>query len=281
MEKLEGKVAVITGAASGIGRAVAVRAAADGMKIVLADIEEGPLKEAEAEVGRSGAETLAVAVDVSDGTSVRELRDRALDTFGAVHLVHNNAGVGGGGLVWEVPEQDWRWIFGVNLWGVVHGVAAFVPLFIEQGEGHVVNTASIAGLTTSPFLGPYNATKHAVVAISETLFKDLQAAGVQGVGVSVLCPGFVRTRIAESGRNRPGWAPEPETGDAEGSEAMRTVVSDMIAGGIPPEDVAEQVMQAVRTNTFYIRTHPGLDTAIATRCTEILETRPPTITVIG
>lgn len=281
MEKLEGKVAVITGAASGIGRAVAVRAAAEGMKVVLADIEEGPLKEAEKEVGRGGAQTVAVAVDVADGTSVRELRDRALDAFGAVHLVHNNAGVGGGGLVWEVPEQDWRWIFGVNLWGVVHGVATFVPLFIEQGEGHVVNTASIAGLTTSPFLGPYNATKHAVVAISETLFKDLQATGVQGVGVSVLCPGFVRTRIAESGRNRPAWAPEPESGDAEGSEAMRTVVSDMIASGIPPEDVAEQVMQAVRTDTFYIRTHPELDAAIATRCTEILETRPPTITVIG
>jgi NAD(P)-dependent dehydrogenase (short-subunit alcohol dehydrogenase family) len=278
MEKLEGKVAVITGAASGIGKAVALRAAAEGMKVVLADIEEGPLKEAAAEVGRGGAETVTVVADVSDGASVRELRDRALDAFGSVHLVHNNAGVGGGGLIWEVPEPDWRWILGVNLWGVVHGVATFVPLFIEQGEGHVVNTASIAGLTTAPFLGPYNATKQAVVAISETLFKDLQAAGVSGVGVSVLCPGFVRTRIAESGRNRPAWAPEPE---AEGAESMRTVISDMIAGGISPETVAEKVLDAVRTNTFYIRTHPELDAAIATRFAEILETRPPTITVLG
>jgi len=281
MEKLEGKVAVITGAASGIGRAVALRAASEGMRVVLADIEEGPLKEAESEVGRRGAETVAVAVDVSDGASVRELRDRALEAFGAVHLVHNNAGVGGGGPIWDVPERDWRWILGVNLWGVVHGVATFVPLFIEQGEGHVVNTASIAGLTTAPFLGPYNATKQAVVAISETLFKDLQATGVSGVGVSVLCPGFVRTRIAESGRNRPAWAPEREPGGAEGSEEIRTAISDMIAGGIPPEEVAEQVMHAVRTDTFYIRTHPELDAAIATRFAEIVETRPPTITVIG
>jgi NAD(P)-dependent dehydrogenase (short-subunit alcohol dehydrogenase family) len=281
MEKLEGKVAVITGAASGIGKAVALRAAAKGMKVVLADIEEGPLKEAEIEVGRGGAETVAVAVDVSDGASVRELRDRALDAFGTVHLVHNNAGVGGGGPIWEVPEQDWHWILGVNLWGVVHGVATFMPLFLEQGEGHVVNTASIAGLTTAPFLGPYSATKQAVVAISETLFKDLQATGVSGVGVSVLCPGFVRTRIAESGRNRPAWAPERDAEDAGGAESMRTAISDMIAGGIAPEAVAEKVLDAVRTNTFYIRTHPELDTAIATRFTEILETRPPTITVIG
>lgn len=281
MEQLEGKVAVVTGAASGIGKAVAVRAAAEGMKVVLADIEEGPLKEAESEVGRHGAETAAVAVDVSDGASVRELRDRALETFGAVHLVHNNAGVGGGGPIWEVAEQDWRWILGVNLWGVVHGVATFVPLFIEQGEGHVVNTASIAGLTTAPFLGPYNATKHAVVAISETLFKDLQTTGVTGVGVSVLCPGFVRTRIAESGRNRPAWAPEPEGDDPATAEAMRTAIADMVASGIEPEAVAEQVLHAVRTDTFYIRTHPELDAAIAARFAEILETRPPTITVIG
>jgi NAD(P)-dependent dehydrogenase (short-subunit alcohol dehydrogenase family) len=281
MDELKGKVAVITGAASGIGRAVALRVADEGMKVVLADIEEGALKEAEGEVGRRGAETTSVVVDVSDGASVRELRDRALDAFGAVHLVHNNAGVGGGGPIWEVPEQDWRWILGVNLWGVVHGVATFVPLFIEQGEGHVVNTASIAGLTTAPFLGPYNATKQAVVAISETLFKDLQATGVSGVGVSVLCPGFVRTRIGESARNRPAWAPEGATEDPEATESMRAAINEMIASGIPPEDVADKVVAAVRTNTFYIRTHPELDAAIATRFAEILETRPPTITVIG
>ena len=154
MEDLQGKVAVITGGASGIGRAVADRAAAEGMKIVLADIEEGPLKEAEDDLTSHGAEALGVVTDVADAASVRALRDRALDRFGAVHLVHNNAGIGLGGPIWEVSEQDWRWILGVNLWGVIHGVATFVPLLIEQGEGHVVNTASIAGLIDGPVPRP-------------------------------------------------------------------------------------------------------------------------------
>lgn len=281
MQDLEGKVAVITGGASGIGRAVAEKAAAEGMKVVLADIEEGALKEAERALSDQGAAAIGVVTDVSDAASVRQLREKALAQFGAVHLVHNNAGVGGGGPIWEVPEQDWRWILGVNLWGVIHGITTFVPLLVEQGEGHVVNTASIAGLTTAPFLGPYNATKQAVVAISETLFKDLQSTGVSGVGVSVLCPGFVRTRIAESARNRPEWAPEPAADDTEGAETLRTAISDMIASGIAPETVAENVFDAVRADTFYIRTHPELDTAIATRFTEIIETRPPTITIIG
>src|SRR5580704_6437907 len=219
MQSLRDKVAVITGGASGIGKAVAARAAAEGMKIVVADIEEGPLKEAEAEISSTGADVLGVVADVSDAASVRDVRDRALDRFGAVHLVHNNAGIGLGGPIWEVSEQDWRWILGVNLWGVVHGIATFVPLLLEQGEGHIVNTASVAGLIVAPFLGPYNATKQAVVAISETLFKDLQSVGApMGVGVSVLCPGFVRTRIAESDRNRPAWASERE---AEGAEELR------------------------------------------------------------
>ena len=213
MEELQGKVAVITGGASGIGRAVADRAAGEGMKIVLGDIEEGPLKGAVDDLTSQGAEALGVLTDVSDGASVQALRDKALDRFGAVHLVHNNAGIGLGGPIWEVSEEDWRWILGVNLWGVIHGIATFVPLLIEQGEGHVVNTASIAGLIAAPFLGPYNATKQAVVAISETLFKDLQAVGAP-IGVSVLCPGFVQTRIADSERNRPEWAPDREVAGA-------------------------------------------------------------------
>src|SRR5580698_5014975 len=205
MENLGGKVAVITGGASGIGRAVAERAAAEGMQLVLGDIEEGPLQQAVDDLTGAGAEVIGGRTDVADRASVEALRDRALDRFGAVHLVHNNAGIGLGGPIWEVTEEDWRWILGVNLWGVVHGVATFTPLLIEQGEGHIVNTASVAGLIAAPFLGPYNATKQAVVAISETLFKDLQAVGAP-VGVSVLCPGFVRTRIAESERHRPEWA---------------------------------------------------------------------------
>jgi len=278
MEDLRGKVAVITGGASGIGKAVAARAATDGMKVVLGDIEEGPLKEAVDELGAQGADAIGVVTDVSDASSVRQLRDHALDRFGAVHLVHNNAGVGLGGPIWEVNEQDWRWILGVNLWGVIHGIAAFVPVLLEQGEGHVVNTASIAGLTTSAFLGPYNATKQAVVAISETLFKDLQATGVTGVGVSVLCPGFVRTRIAESDRNRPQWAPDREVDQAA---ELRAAVQSMVDGGIPPSVVADHVLEAVRDGTFYILTHPDLDAAIETRFEDIRQRRPPSFTAIG
>jgi len=278
VEHLQGKVAVITGGASGIGKAVAAKAAAEGMKVVIGDIEEGALKEAERDLAADRTDVLAVVTDVSDAASVRALRDRALDRFGAVHLVHNNAGVGTGGPVWEVPEADWRWILGVNLWGVVHGIATFVPLLIEQGEGHVVNTASIAGLTTAPFLGPYNATKQAVVAISETLYKDLQIAGIAGIGVSVLCPGFVQTRIAESDRNRPGWAPDR---DVEGAPEMRAAIQAMVDGGIPTAAVADRVLDAVRTNAFYILTHPELNEAVRTRFDDIVEGRPPSPTIIA
>lgn len=277
MEDLQGKVAVITGGASGIGRAVAEKAAAEGMKIVIADIEEGPLKEAEGELTGRGAEAIGVVTDVSDAAAVRELRDRALERFGAVHLVHNNAGIGTGGPIWEFSEEDWRWIIGVNQWGVINGIATFVPLLMEQGEGHVVNTASIAGLTTTAFLGPYHATKFAVVAMSEVLYKDLQTAG-SPVGVSVLCPGFVQTRIAESDRNRPAWAPER---NVEGAEELRAVIQTMVDGGIPPAAVADRVIDAVKTNTFYILTHPELTEAIQIRCEDMVQGRPPTATNIA
>ena len=277
MEDLQGKVAVITGGASGIGRAVAEKAAAEGMRIVIGDIEEGPLKEAEGELTGRGAEAIGVVTDVSDAASVRELRDRALERFGAVHLVHNNAGIGTGGPIWDFSEEDWRWIIGVNQWGVIHGIATFVPLLMEQGEGHVVNTASIAGLTTTAFLGPYHATKFAVVAMSEVLYKDLQTAG-SPVGVSVLCPGFVQTRIAESDRNRPAWAPERTV---EGAEELRAVIQTMVDGGIPPAAVADRVIDAVKTNTFYILTHPELTEAIQIRCDDMVQGRPPTATNIA
>jgi NAD(P)-dependent dehydrogenase (short-subunit alcohol dehydrogenase family) len=277
VEDLQGKVAVITGGASGIGRAVAQRAAAEGMKIVLGDIEEGPLEKVVDDLGAAGAEAIGVRTDVADRASVEALRDRALDRFGAVHLVHNNAGVGLGGPIWEVTEEDWRWILGVNLWGVIHGVATFTPLLIDQGEGHIVNTASVAGLIVAPFLGPYNATKQAVVAISETLFKDLQTLAAP-VGVSVLCPGFVQTRIAESDRNRPDWAPES---DAMGAAEVQGVVQNLVDGGIAPATVADRVIDAVRTNTFYILTHPELDIAITTRFDDIVRGRAPSPTMIA
>jgi NAD(P)-dependent dehydrogenase (short-subunit alcohol dehydrogenase family) len=277
MEDLQGKVAVITGGASGIGLAVAQRAAAQGMKIVLGDIEDGPLALAVDELGASGAEAIGVRTDVADRSSVEALRDRALDRFGAVHLVHNNAGIGLGGPIWEVTEEDWRWILGVNLWGVIHGVATFTPLLIEQGEGHIVNTASIAGLIVAPFLGPYNATKQAVVAISETLFKDLQTVGAP-VGVSVLCPGFVQTRIAESARNRPDWAPDQ---DSTVAAEVQGVVQNLVDAGIAPTTVADRVIDAVRTNTFYILTHPELDIALTTRFDDIVQGRAPSPTMIA
>ena len=277
MEELQGKVAVITGGASGIGLAVAERAAAEGMKIVLGDIEEGPLAAAVDGLTGAGAEAIGVRTDVADRASVEALRDGALDRFGAVHLVHNNAGIGLGGPIWEVTEEDWRWILGVNLWGVIHGVATFTPLLLEQGEGHIVNTASIAGLIVAPFLGPYNATKQAVVAISETLFKDLQTVA-SPVGVSVLCPGFVQTRIAESDRNRPEWAPDRDT---MGAAEVQGVVQNLVDGGIAPTTVADRVIDAVRTNTFYILTHPELDLAITTRFDDIVQGRAPSPTMIA
>jgi NAD(P)-dependent dehydrogenase (short-subunit alcohol dehydrogenase family) len=278
MEDLQGKVAVITGGASGIGRAVAEKAGSEGMRIVLGDIEEGPLKAAVDGLTSNGIEAVGLMTDVADRASVEALRDAALDHFGAVHLVHNNAGIGLGGPIWEVSEEDWRWILGVNLWGVIHGVHTFTPLLIAQGEGHIVNTASIAGLIAAPFLGPYNATKQAVVAISETLFKDLQAVGAP-VGVSVLCPGFVRTRIAESERNRPGWA-APDN-EVPGTEELRGAVQSLVDGGIAASTVADRVIDAVRNDTFYILTHPELDGAITTRFDDIAQRRAPSPTMIA
>jgi NAD(P)-dependent dehydrogenase (short-subunit alcohol dehydrogenase family) len=271
MENLRGKVAVITGGASGIGKAVAVRTAAEGMKLVLADIEEPALEATASALTAEGADVLAVVTDVSDASSVQALRDRALQHFGAVHLVHNNAGVGVGGPIWEVTEEEWRWILGVNLWGVVHGISAFVPVLLEQGEGHVVNTASIAGLSSTPGLGPYTATKHAVVAISESLFKDLRAAGAP-IGVSVLCPGFVQTGIAQSDRNRPDWAPEH---DPQSAGERTSFIQAMVDAGIEPQTVAGRVVDAVRDGTFYILTHPEMKPAIALRHQDILEGRQP------
>lgn len=265
MDELTGKVAVVTGGASGIGLALGRAFAAEGMSIVLADIEADALDKAVADLPE-GTQVDAVKCDVSDNAQVDALRDRALDRFGAVHVVCNNAGVSAGGPVWENSLDDWRWVLGVNLWGVVHGIRAFTPLMIEQGEGHVVNTASMAGLISAPFMGMYNVSKHSVVTLSETLFADLQFAGAEGVGVSVLCPGWVQTRIHEAGRNRPAGSIEggqtPVGDTAEGGEGAEEAsgyadfVGALIAGGLAPVDVASQVVDAVRTRRFYVLTHP-------------------------
>jgi NAD(P)-dependent dehydrogenase (short-subunit alcohol dehydrogenase family) len=251
MREFRDRVAVVTGGASGIGRAMAARFAAEGMRLVLADIEEGPLAGAVADFEAEGAAALGVVADVSVATDVESVRDRALDAFGAVHVVCNNAGVGGGGIV-DAPLELWEWVIGVNLLGVVHGVHTFLPLLMEQDEGHIVNTASLAGLGGVAGLGIYCTTKFAVVGLSESLHHDL-AARSSAVGVSVLCPGFVQTRIGESARNAPAsitdWTGSPD------AEATRDIANALAASGIKPEVVADAVFDAIVEDTFFIVPH--------------------------
>ena len=275
MEQLEGKVAVITGGASGIGRALADKAAALGMKVVIGDIEQGPLDETVAALKEHGADVLGVVTDVGDLASVEALRDAALSTFGAVHLLCNNAGVGGGGRTWEIPMEQWKWVLDVDLWGVIHGIHAFVPGMIAQGEGHVVNTASIAGLTSTPGLGSYNVAKHGVVTLSETLFHELRGEG-RGVGVSVLCPAFVNTRIYDSDRNAPQALRQEQDGaDAMQATAVRDFIKSAVESGIDPAEVARQVFDAVQSNRFYILTHPASVAWVKNRVDRIVEGGDP------
>jgi NAD(P)-dependent dehydrogenase (short-subunit alcohol dehydrogenase family) len=286
MEELSGKVAVVTGAASGIGLAMGRAFAAEGMDVVLADIEEDRLEEVAAEFPDDVGVEL-VTCDVSDPDQVDALRDAAVARFGTVHVVANNAGVSTGGPVWEQTLHDWRWVLGVNMWGVIHGIRSFTPLLLDQGEGHIVNTASMAGLVSPPFMGVYNVSKHAVVTLSETLFSDLQLAGAPGVGVSVLCPGWVRTRIHEAGRNRPleGDAAAPDTGVEPGAAAgiagadpeMAEFIANLIHSGLAPSHVAEMVVDAVRTRRFYVLTHPEWRSMITHRTERIVNGDDPVI----
>ena len=249
MERLRGKTAVITGGASGMGRAFADRFAAEGMKVVLGDVEEPELARAVDELKAAGAEAVGVHTDVAELADVEALRDLALEAFGAVHVVCNNAGVAGGSVI-DSPIEAWRWVLGVNLWGVIHGCHTFLPLLLEQDEGHVVNTASIAGLAGAAGLGVYCTGKFGVIGLSESLFHDL-AARESNVGVSVLCPGFVNTRIFESHRNMPDHVRAAVTPDPGADEVTRTVVGF----GIPPADVADQVLAAVRERRFFVLPH--------------------------
>jgi NAD(P)-dependent dehydrogenase (short-subunit alcohol dehydrogenase family) len=274
MEDVEGKVAVVTGAASGIGRAMADRFAAAGMQVVLADIEKGPLDDAVAAVTATGAQAIGVPTDVSDPAAVEALRDAALERFGGIHVACNNAGVGTGGRIWEQTLEDWQWVLGVNLWGVVHGVRTFVPVMLRQGEGHIVNTASMAGLTSPPMMGIYNVTKHSVVTLSETLFAEL-AMEPADIGVSVLCPGWVQTRINDAARNRPGQASLEEVADDSQESVFREVLGGLLASGLAPADVADQVFEAVRTKRFYVLTHPDWKPMISNRVDNIVNERDP------
>jgi NAD(P)-dependent dehydrogenase (short-subunit alcohol dehydrogenase family) len=276
MRDLKGKVAVVTGAASGIGRAMAERFARDGMKLVLADIEEGALAEAREAIARGGAEAVAVRVDVSKQEDVDRLAARAFEAFGAAHVLCNNAGVAGGGVAWETSIADWEWVFGVNQWSVVYGIRAFVPRMLAQGEGHVVNTASIAGLLSAPGMAAYCATKHAVVGISECLHHDLAIAGHgDKVKVSVVCPAWVKTNICDAARNRPASAPPLPKDRSPQDQMIEQVVRTAVAGGIDPSEVADQVLDAIVNGRFWVLTHPKTKKAVERRTQGILEGTPP------
>lgn len=253
MQELSGKVAVVTGGASGIGFAMAQRFAAEGMKIVVADIEADALAAAAEKLRADGADVLDVVTDVSDEGQVLDLATSTYTHFGTAHLVCNNAGVtGGGGMTWEIGQSAWDWTFGVNFWGVLHGIRAFVPRLVEQGEGHVVNTASVAGLKALPFASPYTATKHAVVGVSEALALELVMLG-SAVRVSVLCPGFIKTRLLESERNWP-----TERGDAPNIEesVVGEALRGLIESGAEPADLAARVVAAVQADEFFILSDP-------------------------
>jgi NAD(P)-dependent dehydrogenase (short-subunit alcohol dehydrogenase family) len=274
MQEVTGRVAVVTGAASGIGLALARRFGAAGMKVVLADIEQVPLDDAVGKLVADGVEAVGRVTDVSKAEQVDALRDATLDAFGAVHVVCNNAGVGSGGALHEVSIADWEWVLGVNLWGVIHGIRAFAPLLVEQDEGHIVNTASTAGLTSPPFMGPYNVSKHGVVTISETMSAELAIRG-SAVGVSVLCPGWVNTRINEAARNRPEHAPAPESASSPEGDAFRDMLENLVRSGLDPADVADMVLDAVLGDRLFVLTHPALNEVITQRTERIVSGENP------
>jgi NAD(P)-dependent dehydrogenase (short-subunit alcohol dehydrogenase family) len=250
MQEFEGRVAVVTGAASGIGLATATRFAQEGMRVVLADIERAPLAEAVSKLEGLGHEVRGIQTDVTQWSAVQSLADQTLEAFGQVNVVHNNAGVVRAGRLEELSLADWEWVLGVDLWSVIYGVKAFLPLIREAGEGHIVNTASSAGLQASPEIGPYNVAKFGVVALTETLHLELSSED-SPIGASVLCPGAIATRIGESERNRPDPATETET-----NQRFHEMAGKVVARGHSPESVAELVVSAIRGQEFWILTHP-------------------------
>ena len=265
-----GRVAVVTGAASGIGFGLSERFAAEGMRVAMADVEEPALAEAAQLLQARGGEVLPIPTDVSRADDVDALRDRTLAAFGAVHVVCNNAGVGGApNPVWELPTSDWAWVLGVNLWGTVHGIRAFVPVLLEQGAGHVVNTASVFGLFAGN-LGPYSVSKHGIVALTETLHFQLKERQA-GVGASVLCPGAVNTRFGDSARNRPPdvAAPPPVP------SAVHARLQRLTGTGLEPAHVAALVVDGIRARRFYILTSTNRNEAIRRRAHEMLAGGPP------
>jgi NAD(P)-dependent dehydrogenase (short-subunit alcohol dehydrogenase family) len=279
MQDFKDKVAVVTGAASGIGLALAKRFASEGAKLVLVDIEQAALEQAAAQLP-SGTEVMTSITDVSNAEQMDALAHQTFERFGTLHVLCNNAGVGGGnGPVWELSTRDWQWVLGVNLWGVIHGVRVFGKRLVEQNEGYIINTASVAGLTSNAGLGPYNVSKHGVVTYSETLFAELKVRK-SAVGVSVLCPAFVATKIHESERNRPAdlknapksLSPERLAQVKQGRE----LIASLVASGQAPDAIADKVIGALRERKFYILTHPEMAPLIEQRIKNVLTGADPT-----
>ena len=275
----QGKTAVITGAGSGFGLACARIGASLGMQLVLIDVQQDTLDAANAELQAAGAQTLALRLDVSDAAQMEAMADSVKSRWGAPHLVFNNAGVGSGGLIWENTTQDWDWVLGVNLMGVVHGVRLFTPMMLEAAaqdaawQGHIVNTASMAGLLNPPNMGVYNVSKHAVVSLSETLYQDLRLVTGQ-IGASVLCPYFVDTSISQSFRNRPA---DMDGNPTRSQKVQHAMISKAVASGkVSAGEVAQLVFDAVARNQFYIYSHPKAIGAVQTRLEDILQARNPT-----
>jgi NAD(P)-dependent dehydrogenase (short-subunit alcohol dehydrogenase family) len=275
MKKFSGRVAVITGGASGIGLAMAWRFAAEGMKLVLADVEAKTLALAAQALREAGHEVLAVRTNVAKGSSVANLARKAFERHGKVHVLCNNAGVVPPDRfkpIWESSIEDWKWALDVNLWGVIHGVRSFLPRMLEQGEeGHVVNTASVAGLISGSGSGVYSVAKHGVVRLTEGVFASLKERGSK-IGATVLCPGVVATGIYNSERNRPGTLPEEK---AAASEAYHKVAQNLYRTAMKPDQVAEQVIQAIRDRQLYAVTTTAFDDAVRERMDAILQRRNP------
>ena len=275
-----GKTAVLTGAGSGFGLECARIAARRGMNVVLIDVQQDALDAANLEITALGAQTLAFKLDVASADQMEAMGNVVLTRFGAPHLIFNNAGVGSGGLIWESTLKDWEWVLGVNVMGVVHGVRIFTPMMLAAADadpawrGHIVNTASMAGLLNAPNMGVYNVSKHAIVSLSETLYQDLQLVTDQ-IGASVLCPFFVATGIAQSHRNRPDElkAEKPTKSQLIG-QAMTGKAVD--SGKVSAADVAQLVFDAVAANQFYIYSHPKAIKSVQTRMEDVLQARNPT-----
>lgn len=254
MKELRDRVAIVTGAASGIGLALSRRFAAEGMRVVLADIERDALEAVRRELVDGGAEAIAVQTDVSQVDQVGALAQATLDAFGKAHVLCNNAGVFTAGASWQAPLSDYEWVFGVNVWGVLHGIRCFVPIMLEQNEpAHIVNTASMAGVTRAPLVSAYYMSKHAVVSLSETLYLELQDGPI---GVSMLCPEVINTRIGRSERNRPPHLKRREEEDPT-STLVESSLAEAIDQGLDPSVMADRVVNGIRDDQLYLLSEEG------------------------